>query len=733
MSEPYAFTAPMVSQAQGIAVTNALTAQQQQQQRQQTLQTAGNALTDGDYSGAAGDLYKAGDLQGGLQFDTIAKGQAAASAEADTAQKQQLAKFTAETMGKLGTLRQSLAKPGADPNAVNAQTLAAFDQVAPQFKSMGETDEDLAQVRSQLAQNPDATITMLGAGAAKSLGYDVKVVNGQVVVTSKDTGNARLAASSSPTGGAPAAAPAAPAVTQDQANPDASFLAPQSVSPGVAGPGGAGAAPAVAGTARGDRNNNPLNLTVLPNGQTWDGQTGLDGNYVTFSSPEAGFAAADKNLQAYSTRHGINTLSGIIQRWAPTGDGNDPAAYAATVAKALGVDPNATLDLSDPQVRQGVLQAMAGVELGHPYSPGQPQAGATDMADAEAAARAAGLPWNPAMMRGTTPAALAYQAKVGGTNGAPAAQNAGVGTVDANGVLQLAPPVAKWTPDGQGALVNSVTGDRKKDPSFHAPGDDDSVLNDDAVHLLAGKYLNNGTLPPLGMGPIAAANRNKILNAATGMAKDLGLSADDLVAGTANVKALGSALTKAQGNWTAMSRQEEAAQANANLMLGLAPKGGGQTNIPVVNRWLQAGRKQIAGDPDVTAFDSALGGYSEEFAKVMTGSSGSAAATDSARAAAADRLSKYATQGQLAAGVATMNQEMANQKNAASHVIVGITNQIHGGGRGVPELAPAPAFPAPAPGAPPPANTPAPPVGYVNKQGYRYNGGDPHSAASWSR
>jgi hypothetical protein len=117
---------------------------------------------------------------------------------------------------------------------------------------------------------------------------------------------------------------------------------------------------------RGVRNNNPLNLSNLPNGHIWDGQTGSDGQYAVFATPEAGFAAADQNLQAYHQRHGIDTVAGIVNRWAPQAGGNDPAAYAATVSQALGVRPDQKLDLGDPNVRRQVLTAMSGVELGQP-------------------------------------------------------------------------------------------------------------------------------------------------------------------------------------------------------------------------------------------------------------------------------------------------------------------------------------------------------------------------------
>jgi hypothetical protein len=126
-----------------------------------------------------------------------------------------------------------------------------------------------------------------------------------------------------------------------------------------AGTAATGAAP------RGLRNNNPLNLRPLGQGK-WNGQTGNDGGYAQFASPQDGWNAAHKNLEAYGTKHGINTIAGVVSRWAPAGDNNDPQAYAATVSKSLGIPPNAPIDLKSPQVRERLLTAMAEVENGQP-------------------------------------------------------------------------------------------------------------------------------------------------------------------------------------------------------------------------------------------------------------------------------------------------------------------------------------------------------------------------------
>lgn len=110
-------------------------------------------------------------------------------------------------------------------------------------------------------------------------------------------------------------------------------------------------APTTSGSL-GVRNNNFGNLKNPATGQ-----------FQRYATPQEGIKAADDNLLAYQTKHGIDTIEGVINRWAPKGDGNnDPQAYAATVAKAVGVAPGDKINLADSGVRTKVLNAMFDVE-----------------------------------------------------------------------------------------------------------------------------------------------------------------------------------------------------------------------------------------------------------------------------------------------------------------------------------------------------------------------------------
>ena len=115
---------------------------------------------------------------------------------------------------------------------------------------------------------------------------------------------------------------------------------------------------------RSARNNNPGN--IIKSSVKWEGQVeGADPKFVTFATYEDGRRAMEKNLLAYQAK-GINTVAGIINRWAPPAE-NGPAStnnYVAAVAKAAGVAPDAKIDLKDPTTRQKVADAIEQFEAG---------------------------------------------------------------------------------------------------------------------------------------------------------------------------------------------------------------------------------------------------------------------------------------------------------------------------------------------------------------------------------
>lgn len=116
---------------------------------------------------------------------------------------------------------------------------------------------------------------------------------------------------------------------------------------------------------RSARNNNPGNIEK--SNVRWQGEVpGGDARFVTFATYEDGVRAMQQNLISYQERRGLNTVEGIISRWAPAKENGEASTrnYINTVAKAVGVKPGDQIDLHDPATMQKMTAAMTAFEGG---------------------------------------------------------------------------------------------------------------------------------------------------------------------------------------------------------------------------------------------------------------------------------------------------------------------------------------------------------------------------------
>jgi hypothetical protein len=119
------------------------------------------------------------------------------------------------------------------------------------------------------------------------------------------------------------------------------------------------------GMPRSVRNNNPGNLRA-DGKSNWQGMTGVDPQgFVQFDTPENGQRALGINLANQSQLHGLNTVRGIVGKYAPPSDGNDTSAYIAKVAQGLGVGPDDQIDLNDPRVNAAMQSIIVPTEMGN--------------------------------------------------------------------------------------------------------------------------------------------------------------------------------------------------------------------------------------------------------------------------------------------------------------------------------------------------------------------------------
>jgi len=122
-------------------------------------------------------------------------------------------------------------------------------------------------------------------------------------------------------------------------------------------------------TSRGIRNNNPGNIRITPH-NVWVGtdEDGEDKSFVTFTAPEWGIRAMTIILRTYFKNYNLNTVSGIISRWAPPKE-NDTNSYAEAVADFIAVDPTDRIDLEDEDTLERIVRAIIKHENGsQPYS-----------------------------------------------------------------------------------------------------------------------------------------------------------------------------------------------------------------------------------------------------------------------------------------------------------------------------------------------------------------------------
>ncbi len=113
---------------------------------------------------------------------------------------------------------------------------------------------------------------------------------------------------------------------------------------------------------RGEKNFNPLNIRISTN--QWVGKItpSDDPDFEQFDNPIHGIRAGAKILLTYY-RNGIDTISGIINKWAPKIE-NPTDAYIESVCNRSGFDADAHLLMTSLDDIWPVIHAMIDFEQG---------------------------------------------------------------------------------------------------------------------------------------------------------------------------------------------------------------------------------------------------------------------------------------------------------------------------------------------------------------------------------
>ncbi|WP_394183355.1 hypothetical protein [Marinomonas posidonica] len=111
---------------------------------------------------------------------------------------------------------------------------------------------------------------------------------------------------------------------------------------------------------RGMRNKNPMN--VVKTNIQWDGKiAGNDPAFETFKTHSYGIRAGAKLLTNYEKLHGINTVRGLISRYAPSHE-NPTDDYINYVANAVGVNADQAISVKANLYK--IVKAIIKFEIG---------------------------------------------------------------------------------------------------------------------------------------------------------------------------------------------------------------------------------------------------------------------------------------------------------------------------------------------------------------------------------
>jgi hypothetical protein len=117
----------------------------------------------------------------------------------------------------------------------------------------------------------------------------------------------------------------------------------------------------------GIRQNNPGNLELRA--WRWSGQLPPQkgDRFCRFETPRAGIRAMALNVRNQKRNHGILTIQGLIDRYAP-GVENNVTAYVQSVAKRSGLPPDVPINFDAAPTLEKIIPAMIHHENGRqPY------------------------------------------------------------------------------------------------------------------------------------------------------------------------------------------------------------------------------------------------------------------------------------------------------------------------------------------------------------------------------
>ena len=185
-----------------------------------------------------------------------------------------------------------------------------------------------------------------------------------------------------------------------------------------------------------------------------------------------------------------------------------------------------------------------------------------------------------------------------------------------------------------------------------------SLLDENGIDYVAQDYRRNGSSV---LSRFSATDKAKVINKASELAKADGNTSEAESLQRFSIHANQIALNQLTKQEQLVVAYEKTADKQLNLLVELGRKVP-KTDWPIINSALMKGEKTIAGSPEANNFLSSAIATQGEFAKILSGSTSAAGATDASRREAAEMISPYMSEEQLESLVPNLKREMEFRK-----------------------------------------------------------------------
>ena len=174
------------------------------------------------------------------------------------------------------------------------------------------------------------------------------------------------------------------------------------------------------------------------------------------------------------------------------------------------------------------------------------------------------------------------------------------------------------------------------------------------------RYKTDGTLPPnMARGIQGGAEALRIRTIASALDSQSGESPEDARVRQLALKGDVTAINQLRRREIAVGANVKNFDFNADQALQLSSKVD-RTGVPIVNAWVNAGRRSVTGNPELSAFDVAVKTTVNEFAQIVSGTT-AGATTEGEKKKAEALLNSAQTPEQIASVINQMKIESKNR------------------------------------------------------------------------